>query len=282
MQLTYLLALVALGKSAEPYKMCDGEGKCGESPHLASPRTHYTSKTSVEQRAWSKYHAQLVKSAADYAPTQTPLLLLGDSITEAWLGTSMGDPSNRTAGCPAVLAAKFSDYTPLVLAISGDQTQHLLWRVQHGEWPLRTSGAMVVLMIGTNNLGRGHLPGETAQGVLAVANNILGRLDGRSKLLVLGLLPRGDGARVLKRLCPPRCDKAGEPFASFAPAVVSVNSDVQKAVRVSNDSRLAYADCGSAFLDAAGSVREDLMPDRLHPNAGGLGLLADCIRGHLR
>lgn len=222
-----------------------------------------------------------MKRAADYAPTKTPLLLLGDSITEAWLGTSMGDPSNRAAGCPAVLAAKFGDYAPLVLAISGDQTQHLLWRLQHGEWPLRTSGATVVLMIGTNNLGRGHLPGETARGVLAVANDILEQLDGRSKLLVLGLLPRGDGARVLKRLCPPRCDKAGGPFSSFAPAVVSVNRDVQTAVRVSNDSRLAYADCGSAFLDAAGSVRENLMPDRLHPNAGGLGLLAGCIRDHL-
>ena len=65
------------------------------------------------------------------------------------------------------------------------------------------------------------------------------------------------------------------------PAVAKVNSDVQQAIGELNDSRLTYADCGAAFLDAAGAVRERLMPDRLHPNAEGLGLLADCIRSTL-
>ena len=56
---------------------------------------------------------------------------------------------------------------------------------------------------------------------------------------------------------------------------------VQQALSELNDRRLVYADCGAAFLDAAGEVRERLMPDRLHPNAEGLGLLADCIRSTL-
>ena len=62
-------------------------------------------------------------------------MLLGDSITEAWRGTSYGNPSERTAGVPAVLhqtLGKQFDASPLVLAISGDQTQHLLWRLQLG------------------------------------------------------------------------------------------------------------------------------------------------------
>ena len=88
-----------------------------------------------------------------------------------------------------MLSQKFPDYSPLVLAISGDQTQHLLWRLQNGEWPSTVPSATVVLMIGTNNLGRGHLPGETARGVMAVVYDILRRLDGASRLLVLGLLP---------------------------------------------------------------------------------------------
>ena len=120
-----------------------------------------------------------------------------------------------------------------------------------------------------------------ARGVVAVVNDILSRLDGASRLLVLGLLPRGDGSRILKRLCPPRCDKQGAPYASFMPAVSKVNSDVQKAIGDLHDNRVVYADCGAAFLDAAGEVRERLMPDRLHPNAEGLGLLADCIRSTL-
>ena len=65
------------------------------------------------------------------------------------------------------------------------------------------------------------------------------------------------------------------------PAVAKVNSDVQQAVGDLHDQRVVFADCGAAFLDAAGEVRERLMPDRLHPNAEGLGLLADCIRSTL-
>ena len=279
--ISLLAATAIISQSiAVPLSMCDASG-CREEPSTPSPRTRYTAKTSALQNAWTRFHEDLARRAAAYAPTQKPLLLLGDSITEAWLGTSMNEESERARGCPEVLAQKFPDYSPLVLAISGDQTQHLLWRLQNGEWPSTVPTATVVLMIGTNNLGRGHLPGETARGVVAVVNDILRRLDGASKLLVLGLLPRGDGSRILKRLCPPRCDKQGAPYSSFMPAVAKVNSDVQKAINERNDPRLTYADCGAAFLDAAGAVRERLMPDRLHPNAEGLGLLADCIRSTL-
>ena len=65
------------------------------------------------------------------------------------------------------------------------------------------------------------------------------------------------------------------------PAVAKVNDDVQKAIGDLHDQRVVFADCGAAFLDAAGAVRERLMPDRLHPNAEGLGLLAGCIRSTL-
>ena len=65
------------------------------------------------------------------------------------------------------------------------------------------------------------------------------------------------------------------------PAVAKVNNDVQKAISDLHDQRVVFADCGAVFLDAAGEVRERLMPDRLHPNAEGLGLLADCIRSTL-
>ena len=65
----------------------------------------------------------------------------------------MDEDSERARGCPQVLEQKFPDYSPLVLAISGDQTQHLLWRLQNGEWPSSIPTATVVVMIGTNNLG---------------------------------------------------------------------------------------------------------------------------------
>eukprot|EP00961_Rhodomonas_salina_P211585 2856867-Rhodomonas_salina.1 len=90
------------------------------------------------------------------------------------------------------------------------QTQHLLHRLADGELTpavAAMTNATFIMMIGTNNIGRGHLPGPTVEGVRAVANYTLAHTKGR--LLLLGLLPRGDGSRKLHRLCPPRCSDDG-------------------------------------------------------------------------
>ena len=128
-------------------------------------------------------------------------------------GTSYGAPAARSIGVPAVLRATLGSGSccanrstsapptrqPLVLAIAGDQTQHVLWRLQHGELPrgLASDAAVVFsLMIGTNNLGRGQTVNETARGVAAVCRLILRRAKGR--VLLNALLPRADsGGRLL-------------------------------------------------------------------------------------
>ena len=65
----------------------------------------------------------------------------------------------------------------LVLGLSGDQTQHVLWRLQEGDEfrPAARAGGepavgagnnyVVLVLIGTNNIGSGHLPGPAAEGV---------------------------------------------------------------------------------------------------------------------
>ena len=113
-----------------------------------------------------------------------------------------------------------------MLAISGDQTQHLLWRLQRGgELSAEVAGdrsVVFVVMIGTNNLGHGHLPGEAADGVLAVARHLLSNAAG--SLVLSTVLPRGDGGAVLPKLCPPRCNASGLPFRSLLPAVSKLNA----------------------------------------------------------
>src|SRR3977135_4315482 len=47
-------------------------------------------------------------------------LLVGDSITDGWRGK------------PA-FASAFDQYNPYNIGISGDRTQHVLWRLEHGE-----------------------------------------------------------------------------------------------------------------------------------------------------
>ena len=223
-----------------------------------------------------------------------PLVLLGDSITESLMGTELGQPSERWEEISRVYKEIYggSDYDPLILAVAGDQTQHLLWRLNHGGLQLfngealpyaNDENAIFSVLIGTNNLGAGHLPDQAARGVLAVAEYLLDYTKG--KVLLLQILPRGDTFRV-QRLCPPRCAKDGSPFESFMPAVDKVNEKLKKEIpKISKqyDSRLTLLDCGGAFYpngdqkERGEEVNVDLMPDRLHPNALGHDVLQRCI-----
>jgi hypothetical protein len=67
-----------------------------------------------------------VRDASAYQSGKSSrLVLMGDSITEAWVGTGYGSPTPRAEGVPAVLNETLARHwppTPLVLAISGDQT----------------------------------------------------------------------------------------------------------------------------------------------------------------
>ena len=104
---------------------------------VASPRTPWSSRSANQSRKWTAYQASLVSNANAYQSGKSSrLVLMGDSITEAWVGTGYGSPSLRAEGVPAVLNETLARHwppTPLVLAISGDQTQHVLWRVAQGE-----------------------------------------------------------------------------------------------------------------------------------------------------
>ena len=166
--------------------MCSADGLCHENATEATPRTPYSARNREQFQAWTNQHNLLVETAAAYTQHLTtrnpaegrarPLVLLGDSITESYLGTSFGALAERAKGTPEVLHtfAQTHALLPLVLGISGDQTQHLLWRLQHGELPLgrlrELPGATFVLLIGTNNLGSGMLPQDAALGIMEVVD----------------------------------------------------------------------------------------------------------------
>jgi lysophospholipase L1-like esterase len=277
--------------------MCNAEGVCGESPTRPTPRTIYSAKSEKQYREWGVFQAQLNQSAADFCAARyagssannekkkPAIVFLGDSITEAWIGTNMGGVSDRAEGVPQVFKESFSSemYDTLVLAIGGDQVQHLQWRLeQGGELPAAIradSQATFVLLIGTNNLGSGILPGPTLDGVVQLVESILKTTKGR--LVVLKLLPRGDDFR-LAPLCPPRCDDDGKPYKSFMPAIRKVNDGLQQRLGSIKEERLQLVDCGKDFEGtAAEEVDGVLMPDKLHPNADGHRKFAACIKKYL-
>ena len=88
-------------------------GLCGEQSDIPSPRTVYSARSRQQYETWWTAHAALNESAATYVSrrknaqqrqqSKPPLVLLGDSITESWLGTDMGKKIKRCEGIPEVL-----------------------------------------------------------------------------------------------------------------------------------------------------------------------------------
>jgi lysophospholipase L1-like esterase len=165
------------------------------------------------------------------------LLFLGDSITEYL--PIVGKPT----------WAKFAAYHPAAFGVSGDNTEHLLWRITHGELDGIDPKAVVIL-IGTNNIGhiQAEKPEWVAGGIKKIVETVHEKLP-KAKVVVMGVFPRGS-----KGLDPIRKKVAG-----INQGVVEL--DDGKATRV--------LDIGKSFLDAKGDIPKDLMGDALHPTPKG-------------
>jgi lysophospholipase L1-like esterase len=172
------------------------------------------------------------------------LLFLGDSITDGW-----------RSGGKAIWDKYFAPLKAANFGISGDRTEHVLWRLRNGELE-GFQPKVSVVMIGTNN---GDSPADVAQGIKAILSDVHDRHP-KCKILLLGIFPRSekatDGARTKNE---------------------EVNKLISKFVTFSDTRRVAYLDIGAKFLAADGTLPKDIMPDLLHPNEKGYQIWADAI-----
>jgi lysophospholipase L1-like esterase len=130
---------------------------------------------------WAERHAQKL---AEVKTGPFDLVFIGDSITHAWDGSFRPGPDR-------VWSAYYGARRALNLGFSGDRTEHVLWRLGHGEVDGLAPRA-VVLLIGTNNIGHGtHTPAEAAAGVAAVCRRVRAAMP-RARLILLAVFPRRD------------------------------------------------------------------------------------------
>jgi lysophospholipase L1-like esterase len=215
-----------------------GEGT-GNPAAQASPRTVEFEWMSLSN--WRERHARLVDIAER---GEVDLIFLGDSITEGW---TWGETST-------IFKAAFGKYKTANFGIGGDQTQHVLWRLQNGETG-KLSPKLTVLLIGTNNFGHsGHSPEQVSEGVQAIIY-IINKHWPASKILLLGVFPYGE--------------KAGNPSRT---RVAQTN---QLLAALNNDQNIYYYDFGSLFIDERGNIPSALMADFLHPTPRGYRMLAE-------
>ncbi|HEY6085671.1 MAG TPA: GDSL-type esterase/lipase family protein [Nitrospira sp.] len=171
------------------------------------------------------------------------LLFIGDSITQGWM-----DDGRR------VWDIYYGRRSAVNLGFNKDCTEHVLWRLTHGEIQ-GIAPRLIVLMIGTNNTGiRQDSPQSTAEGVQTILATLRAALPD-SKILLLAIFPRGALAdHLLRRL----------------------NAAINDRIKAYADNRhIFFLDIGRSFLDAQGSLSRDLMPDELHPNERGYQVWAE-------
>lgn len=250
---------------ARPF--CNATGFCGERADIPSPRTVYSARTSEQYRLWYEFSETLRKETES---SRDSLIFLGDSITEAYRGTAYGTPCQRCRGIPNVHKSTFGE--SLILGISGDQTQHLLYRLAHNSFEGRP--LTFVVLIGTNNLSVGISPEETSMGILAVVEHLM-ELKNINRIILLHVLPRSDDFR-LKEICPPSCQSNDMPLESFIPLIHETNAYLENQDLPNVD----LLDCNGYFFqdDTKTSLKEELFFDHLHPNVAGSKLLSQCIR----
>ncbi|XP_061903941.1 platelet-activating factor acetylhydrolase IB subunit beta isoform X1 [Entelurus aequoreus] len=127
---------------------------------------------------WMSQHTRFVQECKDGEPD---VLFVGDSLVQLMQQYE-------------VWRELFSPLHALNFGIGGDTTCNVLWRLQNGELE-NIRPKIVVVWVGTNN--HEHTAEQAAGGILSIAKLLTSRLP-KAKVVVLGLLPRGERPNPLR------------------------------------------------------------------------------------
>ncbi len=194
---------------------------------------------------WPKRHQQKLDERKKMK--KVDLLLVGDSITHAW-------ENRKKAG--AVWDKYYAKRNALNIGFSGDRTENVLWRFQHGAID-DILPKLAILMIGTNNAGhRKEASKDTALGIQAILEEMKKRLP-KTKILLLAIFPRGKDANDPLRKLNEGTNKIIQDYA--------------------DDKVVFFLNINDKFLDKNGVLPKTIMPDLLHPNQKGYEIWAEAM-----
>jgi len=184
---------------------------------------------------WTKRHAENVERMNR---GDIELLLIGDSITHGW--------DNQKE----LYEKYFEAYKTINLGFSGDQTAHVLWRLDH--LPLdKISPQVAMIMIGTNNIGHrdGSTPQEAAEGIVAIVKKLRKQYP-KQQILVLHVFPRDE-----------------KPDGEYRKKVDEINATFP--AMLTGQSNVTVLNINAGFLDKDGTLPKEIMGDFLHPGKEG-------------
>lgn len=188
------------------------------------------------------------------------LLWVGDSITQDW---EHPGPPDWDAFAP-VWRRFYGDRNAVNLGFKGDNTSHLLWRLQNGEVD-NISPKAAVLLIGANDMGLVHWNAEQClAGITACVDELRRRLPS-TPVLLLGVLPSLRSDYVTR-------------------TTARINHDLEDRYAAGRVPGVTYMDVGPIFLRNGQLDRTQFLDDRLtppdrplHPTAQAQAEIAEAI-----
>jgi lysophospholipase L1-like esterase len=222
-------------------------------PAVSTPRAN-PAIIPVSRTGGATNRQSQVLQRAKANPGPCDIVFIGDSITQGW-----ERPGSN------VWAKYYGARKCLNFGVSGDRTEHVLWRFEQGQLD-GLSPKAAVLMIGTNNSntnkdGSEHYSTlEILEGVQAIVKQIRTRLP-ETKLLVVGIFPRG------------------EVFGPQRGKILQIN---QALAKLADGKMIHYVDFGSELIEANGTISRRVMPDFLHLSEGGYAIWAEAIEPELK
>ena len=199
-----------------------------------------------EGRAYERFLElnKRVKESAD----QADVIFVGDSITEGWEGNGK-----------AAWAKYYARRHALNLGIGSDHTQHVLWRLDHGNLD-GLKPKVAVVLIGVNNIPvEQNTPRQILEGVTAVVHKLREKLP-ETKVLLLGIFP------------------FREDFCTQRATTLQVNQALHK---LDDGKWIRFLDFGYLFIQPNGKISKDMMRDFVHISPAGYRLWAEAIEPDL-
>ena len=196
-------------------------------------------------------HEQLLEKARR---GRIDVYFAGDSITRRWGATDY----------PELLAnwrKNFFGWNAANFGWGADTIQNILWRLENGELD-DVHPKVIVLLGGTNNVGRTTPPGDESARVEDVSRGIKAVLDvmrakaPRATIILTAIFPRNDNMAVM-----PTINGINARIATFA-----------------DGNTIRFLDINDRLADAGGKLRDGMMHDQLHPTVQGYQVWADALK----
>lgn len=192
-------------------------------------------------------HQQLLKKAKAGGIST---YFLGDSITRRWGGTDY----------PEFLAhwnKSFHGWNAANFGWGGDTTQNILWRLRNGELD-GVNPKVIVLLAGTNNLGRGPADDAKIADVTRGVTSIVGLCREKAPaatIILMGVLPRNDGPVM--------------------PAIDALNANLAK---LADAKTVRFLNINDRLADPQGRLIDGMTVDKLHLSLQGYQIWADALK----